>query len=300
MADNGVRLLTGTMVDNGAGGLVVNVNGSLLEAGFIAGYVAVEYDVVQVLSVGGTAVVLGAKFTTARPLTGVVTSVAAGLATVTTSVGTIQARYTGTAPSAPDVVRLDWTTAQPWILGKAIPVDPPWAEGEEPQPTKPPRDKPTTGLLTIPAGWSGSWRPSPYSLWQPGDVRQGAYGSGVEYQGLWGGYSQAKLKSLSGKTVTKVQIRVGARLRLGNFNSSIDAKFYRSSTTGKGDPNTANGPYTKTAAPNWGARWITLPDALGDALKSGGTVTLQGTDYAGFEGRSKDASSGALRIYWKD
>ena len=299
MADNGVRLLTGTMVDNGSGGLVVNVGGSLLEAGFITGFVPVEYDIVQVLSVGGTAVVLGAKFTTARPLTGVVTSVASGLATLTTTAGTIQARYMDTAPSAPDVVRLDWTTAQPWILGEAIPVDPPWAEGEEPEPTKPPRPPPSTGTLTVPAGWSGSYRPSPYSVWQSGDVKQGAYGSGVAYEGVWGGYSQAKLKSLAGKTITKVEIRVGSRLRIGSYNSSLSLRFYRSSNTSKGNPNTADGPYAKSIPANAGASWLTLPDSFGDDLKSGGTVSIQGDSYGGVHGRSSDASSGTLRIQWR-
>jgi hypothetical protein len=162
----------------------------------------------------------------------------------------------------------------------------------------PPQPKPTTGVLTVTAGWSGSWRPG-YSLFQSGDVKQGAYGGGVENEGVWGGYSQAKLKSLQGKTITKVQLRIGKRLRIGNYNSSLTLKVYHSSSTGK-NPNTTDGPYDESIPANADARWITLSDSFGNALKDGGSVSIQGGSYGGVEGRSDYGASGTLRFYWKD
>lgn len=291
------RILTGTIVDTSAG-LGVNVRGSLVAASWVGSYVPAAGDVVNVLVIDGLAMVFGPVHASARPATGQVQIASGGYATVSTSVGTIQARYMGSAPASLATVRLDWSTSMPWILGVAATIPPPDPSvGPAPAPTPPPTSD--SGTLTIPAGWSGSYRPAPFSKWESGDVKQGAYGGGVEYQGVWGGYSQAALKSLAGKTITKVELRVGSRLRIGSFNSSLTLHIYRSSNTSKGNPNTADGPYDESIPANAGARWLTLSNSLGDALKSGGAVSIQGGSYGGVKGRSSDASSGTLRISWR-
>lgn len=291
------RILTGTIVDTGTG-VGVNVRGSLVAASWVGSYVPAVGDVVNVLVVDGLAMVFGPVHALARPLTGQVQIASGGYATVSTSVGTVQARYMGSAPASLATVRLDWSTSMPWILGVAATIPPP-DPSVEPTPAPAPPPTADTGILTVAAGWSGSYRPAPYSKWEGGDVKQGAYGGGVEYQGLWGGYSQAALKSLQGKTITKVQLRVGSRLRIGSFNSSLTLHIYRSSTTGKGNPNTANGPYDESLPANASARWLTVSNSLGNALKAGGSISIQGGSYGGVKGRSSDASSGTLKISWR-
>lgn len=299
MAEPVVRILNGTVVDLGDNDLAVNVRGSILSAAWAAGYVPALGDAVRVLVVDGVGTVLGPIFGFPPPQAGTVLQASGGIATVSTPQGTFQARYMGSAPTSMWIVRLDWSTSVPWILGRItdIPPDDPYAP---PPPTPPPpRPGDQSGTLTVPAGWSGSYRPSPYSVWENGDVKQGAYGGGVAYEGLWGGYSQAALKSLQGKTITKTQLRVGKRLRIGSFNASLTLRIFRSSTTGKGNPNTADGPYTESIPANAGARWLTVSNSLGNALKDGGSVSIQGGSYGGVEGRSDDPSSGTLRISWR-
>lgn len=296
MAENAVR--AGTVVDVGDGALAVNVLGSAMTAFWPSSYVPVVGDTVQVLVIDGIASVTGLVHTSPRPMVGTVVSASGGIAAVTTDSGDVTARYMGSAPSAETLVRLDWSTSVPWILG-AIDDVPEGSPYYKPPPPPPPPTGGGSGVLTVAAGWSGSWRPSPYSVWENGDVKQDAYGSGVAYEGLWGGYSQAALKSLSGKTITKTQLRVGKRLRIGSFNSSLSLRIFRSSTTGKGNPNTADGPYTESIPANASARWLTVSNSLGNALKDGGSVSIQGGSYGGVRGRSSDPSSGTLRIYWK-
>lgn len=295
MANTPVQMLTGTIVDTGTG-LGVNVRGSVIAAAWVAGYVPALGDMVRVLVIDSLATILGPVHASARPLSGIVSAAGNGFATV----DGISARYMGSAPAAGTRVRLDWATSVPWILGAVTDLPPAPADPVAPTSTPAPPATSDTGVLTVAAGWSGSYRPAPYSKWESDvDVRQGAYGGGVAYQGVWGGYSQAALKSLQGKTITKVQLRVGSRLRIGSFNSPLTLHIYRSSTTGKGNPNTADGPYDESIPANASARWLTVSNSLGNALKNGGTVSIQGGSYGGVKGRSSDASSGTLKISWR-
>lgn len=297
MADTPIEILTGTVIDAGGGVLGVDVRGSTVPATWHGSFAPAVGDTVRVLIIDGAATILGSVHAFPPPMVGSVLTAAGGLATLETVVGPVTARYMGSAPSAGARVRLDWSTSIPWILGLVIDV--PEESGAPTKPTpKPPPTGGGSGVLNVAAGWSGSYRPS-YGKWEGGDVKQGAYGGGAEYEGLWGGYSQAKLKSLVGKTIVTTQLRVGSRLRIGNFNSSLSLRIYRSSTTGKGNPNTADGPYTESIPANASARWLTLPNSFGEALKSGGSVSIQGGSYGGVRGRSSDPSSGSLRIYWK-
>lgn len=155
-------------------------------------------------------------------------------------------------------------------------------------------------MTTVAALASGSYRPA-YSKWEPGDVKQGAYGGGAEYQGAWF-YSATSLKALSGRTCTRLRIRVGSRLRIGSFNSSLAFQFHRhSSTSPTGGAHTVtDGPDAHTVGAGSGALWIDLPAAWGQTLvTSGGGIAIRGGSYGGFTGRSADPASGQLQIFWR-
>lgn len=291
------RVYDGTIVRRADDRLVVNVRGSELAAAFLTGYVPIVGDSVRVLVSDGQAVVLGAVLPFAPPASGEVVSASGGRATLSTDAGTVTARYMGTAPTPLSVVRLDWSSTTPWIAGviQSAPAPSPS------DPTRPPAPRPPsqTGTLSLPASVSGSWRPT-LGQWQAGELRQSAYGGGQPYMGSWL-YPQAQLKSLSGRTITRVRLRLGARLRIGSFNGSMIARFHpRLDANPNGAPAIDAGiVHDHGIGPSAGPHWIDLPIAFGERLRSGGGLVLAGPTYGGFAGINADPESGQLQISWR-
>lgn len=281
----------------GSSTLAVDVNGAVLPAVFVGSYAATVGDLVRVLLVDGTATVLGHIHTSARPVTGQVVSVGSGIATVSTSIGNIQARYMGSAPANLSTVRIDWSATPPWLFPGAVAGA--TIAGPNRSAGSGPRGSATSGTLSVSATSSGSWRPG-FNIWQSGDVKQGAYGSGQPYNGAWF-YGKGAFNTLKGKTITAVEIRVASRLRIGNFNSSLALQFYRHATNSPGgNPNETGSVASRTIPANSGRRWIDLPVSFGEALRDGGGgISLSGGSYGGVRGRSADATSGQLRISWR-
>lgn len=293
MASTPVQMLTGSVVMVGAS-LGVDVRGSVIAASWVTGYVPVVGDTVRVLVVDSLATILGPVHASPRPMSGTVSAASGGLATVSTSAGTVTARYMGPAPAALALVRLDWSTSKPWILGPI--TDVPADDTTLPKPTPVPPPTSDEGVLTIAATWTGSWRPAPKNEFEYGSVVQGTLFAPPEYQGVWGGHSQAALKSLQGLTITKTELRIGAR---GSFHpASSVMSIWRSSRTTAGAPALTDGPYDQTITQG-PAQWITVPNALGNALKSGGSVALKGSGIVDTIGRNFDAMAGTLRISWR-
>lgn len=210
-------------------------------------------------------------------------------------------RVASYTPAVDDVVSVLVVDGTAMILGKttSVPVTaPPITETTVlPPAPPPPRPLPSTGTTTVTAMASGSYRPG-YSLWESGDVKQGAYGAGVDYQGAWF-YSGAALKAMAGRTCTRLRIRVGARLQIGSFNSAFTADFYRHSASTPGAHTVTAGPYGVSVPANSAARWIDLPTSFGQTLiDNGGGIAIRIGTYGGFAGRSKDPASGQLAISW--
>lgn len=212
---------------------------------------------------------------------------------------TYRARYSGTAPTSGTRVYLIWQNPQrPFALDGELAniVTDPLAPSVV---TPPPPPLVTTGTLFV-AAW-GSGRGRPFG-WEGGDVVQGRYGSNPANRGAWFHNSAAQL---AGATITRLQILVPARIRVGSYNSPATLQFYRHISGGPGvDVTRAEGPYDWVAPAGWGGGWIDLPVgwvagliaqgggiALGD---SGGTST-----YAGVGGVNARPDSGQLAIDWR-
>ncbi|GAA3218219.1 hypothetical protein ACFP63_08620 [Oerskovia jenensis] len=296
-----VRLRAGVVVTlEGVPGHAVNIDGSTPPVAWPAGYIPTVGDPVRVLMVDGEAVVLGPVIRDGlRPLTGTVQGAAtSGTVPVTTTAGLLQCRYVGTAPSIGSLVRLDWQSTAPWIWpSAAATIPPPLPGGGGTAPEPPPVS--TSGTLTVTAIDSGSWQVGGSWAWAGTDVYQWRYGSARENRGAW--FYGAAASQLAGATITGARIRLGARLRIGNYNGAAALHLYRHTNPGRpdGDVNRAAGPHDITLGPNAGPGWVTIPTEWGQALISGGGIAVTGSPYVGIAGVGSDPASGQLQLDWR-
>lgn len=294
-----VRLKAGIVVPAGAG-FAVNVDGTQPPVSWPAGYIPTAGDAVRVLIVDGEASVLGPVIRDGlRPLTGTVAGAAtAGTVQVTTSTGTLTCRYVGTAPSIGALVRLDWQSTSPWIWPSAaatIPTPPGGGGGSTPQP--PPTS--TSGTLTVTAIDTGSWQVGGSWAYQGTDVVQWRYGSARENRGAW--FYGNGVAQLAGATITAARLRLGARLRIGSYNSAQTLHLYRHTDASRpgGDVVRVAGPHDVSLAPNVGPQWVDIPAAWGQDLITGGGIAVAGSPYVGISGVGSDPASGQLQLDWR-
>lgn len=278
--------------------LVVNVGGTFPPVWWPAGYIPTAGDAVKVLMVDGVAVVHSPVVTTQRPLTGTVAGTSAGgLVPVTTVVGVLQCRYVGTAPAAGVLVRLDWQATTPWVWPSAASAPPPPDGGGGVDPIPPPITG--SGTLSVTAIDSGTFN-TRYANWtgQNGlDLTQGSYG-GVAYTGAW--FYGSAPSQLAGANITGLRLRLGARRRMGNYNSNLDLTVYATSNGSKpgGDTTRVAGPVVLTLPPNAPAQWVGLPLGLVGPIIAGGGLAIAGGGYGGVSGIGADPASGQLQIDW--
>lgn len=292
-----VRSYPGLVVSSGSG-YVLNVNGSdVADVLWPAGYIPTVGDAVRVLVVNGEMSVLGPVATGPRPFMGTVSGAASGgFVPVDTVSGTIEARYTGTAPSLGTAVFLDWQATTPRVLPGAAAT----SSAPTPDPTPPPRP-PTqqSGTLTVTATGSGSWQVGGDWAYQGTSVIQYRYGGARENRGAW--FYGSRPTQLRGRTVTALRIRLGARLRVGSYNSALPLHVYLTANANRpgGDVNRISGPADITLAPNAGAGWHSLPTSFGQALvDNGGGIGVTGSPYMGVNGVGADPASGQLQLDW--
>lgn len=296
-----VRLKAGVVVTvDGQSGFAVNVDGALPPVTWPAGYIPAVGDPVRVLMVDGDAVVLGPVIRDGlRPLTGTVQGAAtSGTVPVTTTAGLLQCRYVGTAPSIGALVRLDWQSTAPWIWPSAAATIPPPVPGgggatPEPPPTS------TSGTLTVTAIDSGSWQVGGTWAWAGTDVYQYRYGSSRENRGAW--FYGNGAAQLAGATITGARIRLGARLRIGNYNGSAVLHLHRHTNGARpgADVTRVAGPHDITVGPNAGPGWVDIPTAWGQDLITGGGIAVAGSPYVGIAGVGSDPASGQLQLDWR-
>lgn len=299
-----VRLKAGVVVTvEGQSGFAVNVDGSLPPVTWPAGYIPTTGDAVRVLMVDGAGVVMGPVITTGlRPLTGTVQGAAtSGTVPVTTDAGVLACRYVGTAPAIGALVRLDWQSTSPWIwpsTAATIPTPDPGTGGGTTPPPPPPVT--TSGTLTVTATDSGSWQVGGTWAWAGTDVYQWRYGSARENRGAW--FYGNGPRQLAGATVTRLRLRVGARLRIGDYNAALVAHMYRHTSTSRptGDVARVEGPTNITLAPGQQPAFVDLPVAWGQALvDTGGGIAIAGSPYLAMSGVGDDPASGQLLIDWR-
>lgn len=293
-----VRQITGVVVAVGSD-LRVNVNGAELSLPWPAGYIPTAGDLVSVDIVDGRGRVTGPVIRgTTRPLMGTAGTAAGGLVPVTTDAGEVSARYMGTAPVAGSLVRVDWQSTQAWIFPGAVAA----LDSEAPASgATPPSAPPSTGsgTLPVPALASGTW--SSVGVWDSyygTNVTQGAWG-GRSYTGAW--FYGTKPSQLRGKTITAARIRLGARVRQGNYNAALTLNLYRHTSNSRpsGDVSRVAGPHALVLPVNAPAGWHDIPVAWAQAVvNSGGGFGVAGGSYGGVLGIADDASSGQLALAW--
>lgn len=295
-----VRLRAGTVVadPSGAPGYALNVDGGLVNATWNLTYVPTIGDQVKVLMVDGSAQVLGPVGIAQRALTGTVSAGASlGEVGVTTEYGIVKCRYVGTAPTIGDLVRLDWAATTPWIWpGVVAPTTAPPPDIPVPPPPPPTIETGTTVYTAID---SGSWQVGGTWGWAGHRVIQASYAGSRENRGAWF-YGDAP-RQLGGRFITRAEIRVGARLHLGNYNSGTTAHFYAHSNTYRpgGDVNRVGGSHDVGIPAHLGPAWIDIPVGFAQFIvDNGGGIAIAGAPYMGFNGIDADPSSGQLRLTW--
>lgn len=281
-----------------ASGLAVNVNGSLPPVWWPAGYIPTVGDAVKVLMVDGTAIVHSPVIVGQRPLTGTVAAVPVnGLVPVTTTAGTTQCRFTGTAPAVGVLVRLDWQATTPWVWPSAASTTTPPPVVDPGQPGAPPVT--TAGTHLVASNDSGSWSSAGWSSFHGTDLTQGAYGGGTTYTGAW--FYGSAPQQIAGATVTGFSLRLGARRRIGSYNAALTLNVYRTTNVNRpgGDTSRVEGPVGIVLPAGAGAQWVGLPASWGQAIANGGGgIAIAGGSYGGVVGIGSDPVSGQLAFDW--
>lgn len=236
-----------------------------------------------------------------RPSTGTVTVVPASSATISVRGAdgvTYKATFAYTSPAVNDVVILSWNAAVPTALAKvtttagaAAPYAPVAAQASS-----------TSGTSTYPATDSASWTPT-FGAWDAwagggGNLYQGGASYGGPSNGAW--FYNGAAGELSGRTIARIQFRIGARRNIGSYNSPVAFHFYAHSSANRpaGDVARTSGPYDVTVQPGQGAATIDLPLSFAATLQSGGGIGISGESYAGMAGRYTQPDSGTLQIDW--
>jgi hypothetical protein len=304
---NGLTRTQGTMVIH-SGVLAVNVWGNIIPARYADPLVVNAGDTVVVdLMAGPTgqaeAVVSGKLTTAPRPGTGTVATVPPSSPTITVT-GTDGIGYTAYfvgsyTPTVNDNVILAWNAATPTVTGKvgATPAPAPL-----PPPVTPPPPPPATGLNTYPATdsstyWAGGGWDSVNG--GGGNVYQGTvYGTSNVVYGAW--FYAGSPNELAGRTFNRVQVTIGSRRRVGNYNTPTTVHVYIHSSANRpgGNVSSVAGPYDFTIQPGSGQVTLDLPTSTGPLIANNGGIEISGDPYAGFNGRLTEPSSGLLQMTW--
>jgi hypothetical protein len=299
VADVSVRASAGT-VTTVSGVRVVVLDDGTRVAPLWPATVITDGDRVQVVLVDGVAHVLGPVTTTPRPISGTVAgSATAGLVPITTTAGTVQARYAGTAPSIGTLVGLIWQGSTVMLLPGTL-ASPSTEVPPDPEVPAAPPATPETGTLLVAASGSGTWRTGSWGWASSADVLQGGspYVSQDSRGGWW--YGDAA-RVLAGRTITAARLRLGARLRIGGYNAAAAIHLYRTSDSSRpgADFTRVAGPTDVTRASGAGAGWVDLPTGWGQALvDTSGGIAISGSPYAGIAGVGSDPESGQLSLDW--
>ena len=300
-----VRVRPALVVADPTGRLAVNVDGATPEVLWPVGCLFRAGDVVRALITPERTEVLPPVLTEPRPVTGTVAgSASAGYVPVTTDIGQVSCRYTGTAPALGALVRLDWAGTEPWVWPGAVATatPDPLAPAAPAAPLAPP-GPPATGTLKAPAVDSAAWagHRGTWSTTTRTDLLQGSYRGFGPYSGAW--WYGAQLTALKGRIITRFRLYVPARIPgMGAWSAAAALHLYRhtqASRTSTEPPRAEH--LTDVVLPmDAGPHWVDLPTAAGQALvDSGGGIACYGDPYTGVRGVAADPQSGRVLADWK-
>lgn len=249
-----------------------------------------------------TALVMGGYTDQPRPSTGTVTgSLPAGMGVQIMFTGADGRPYTTDrfigSFDAGDPIYLTWDAETPTAIGKiqAPEIVPPAA---------PPPPPPVihTGEASLIATASDTFGVGGWGRWATStnggeDVYTGSW-AGHTLTGSW--FYGAGKPELQGKTITRVQFRLPARMNVGNYNDHATIHVYAHTAGSRpgGDVNRVAGPHDIGVPAKAGPAWHDLPLSFGATLANGGGISIAGNPYAGFNSRLDDPESGHLRISW--
>lgn len=250
-----------------------------------------------------TALVIGGYTDQPRPSTGTVQEIIpAGVATQIVVMGEDAVTYTTDRfigeYSPGDPVYLTWDAAKPTVNGKIGASAPPVVEDA---PVAVPTNPPGSETLITAASdtyWApGGWGSYASSRGGGEDVYTGSwYGNTVT--GAW--FYGAARPVLQGKTISRIRLRLPARIRAGNYNSpaTIHVYAHTNGTRPGGDVNRVAGPHDITVPAGFAGGDFDLPLSFAPALVGGGGISIAGDPYAAFNSRLDEATSGRLIIDW--
>lgn len=320
--ETGARVARGQVEQDETGALRVVIEGARppvrglgrpnLRAGDAVGCVRIGE---QWYVLGASTDQLGPAPVVVRPSTGRVTAVTAGAKTITlTAAGaTYQAPFLSSfTPAVGQDVTLLWPEDDkvPVALGPIGQVPAP-APAPTPAPEAPPAPDnpapppPESGWTWFTAIDSGSMNQN--NNWNAStgrSVRQGS-GYGITAQGAWW-YGTKPGDALRGRTITRMQIRLPARERIGNYNAAATFHFYLHDQIARGGrPTRLDGPHDHALSAGYrGGDMIDLPPSWGQRIvDNGGGVTIWGDPYAGLVGvgaasHGLDPTSGQIVLDW--
>lgn len=289
-------VITGTQT-----ALTVNVNGNTIPVRWADPITVQVGDPVLVMIWNDEAIVMGRLTEKPRPGTGTVKTVPVGSPTITVTgsdnidyVASFEASYT---PVVNDAVTLAWYAGIPNVIGKVGTTAAPQAY------TTPVSAPPTitSGQSTYWATDSATWSPS-LGVWD-----SWAGGQRNVYQGTWSGYTlygswfyAGSPTELSGRTISRVQFKVGARLMVGNYNQPDTFHFYAHSSTNRpgGDVSRVVGPFDVVIQPASGTFIFDLPTSFASTITGGGGISIAGESYGGVKGIQLQPDSGLLIMDW--
>lgn len=301
----GVGRQTGVIVRH-AGVRKVNVWGNYLPVRFADPVTANVGDTVLVdIASGATgqsrATVLAKLTSEPRSATGTIWAVGTETLTVDTAEGQYEARFVGSGYQSGDLVLLAWAGGEPYVTGTLTPGtgEPP---PDEAKGVAPPPEKPSKGSAKAAAQGSGTlWPPGGWGSWAGGGskVHQGSWAGQTVY-GAW--FYGHPFTHLQGRTITRIQFRLPARLNVGAYNDTLTVHLYAHTSSNKpnGDVNRVAGPFSVSVTPGQNAQWVDLPNSFANALIAGGGIAIEGNPYMGFRGVRQDRESGRIIIDWED
>lgn len=306
---DGVRLLAGQVlaVDGTGLGVTCNVAGVTI-TGVRPGNETVQAgDAVLILASGGVYYISEIIAPTNRPITGTVSAVPAGSASITVSTGAGSvvagwlAQYT---PVVGDSVWIAWLGSTPVVMGKqgnTAPLPPPTPPTPPPPPPPSTTSTTTTGTTTFTASSSGTYRDGEWmdDSITNGNVMQGDYGYGMN-SGAWF-YGGRIASSLSGAVVTAASIWL--RRTSGGVYAAQSVHLCRvtqdSQPGGALTVDTGN-EYEGVSLAVGESGWYPIPVGLVQALvDSGGSVGVRPLNpYLRLYGVPNSGQAGALKITW--
>jgi hypothetical protein len=191
-----------------------------------------------------------------------------------------------------------WAAGKPTITGAIQSTTPPEAP---PAPEPPPANPPGSETLIATASdtyWGpGGWGSYATSRGGGEDVYTGTW-SGATVTGAW--FYGAPRPALQGKTISRLRLRLPARIRAGNYNDPATIHVYAHTSGARpgGDVNRVTGPHDITVPPGFAGGDFDLPLSFAPALVGGGGISIAGNPYAAFNSRLDEATSGRLIIDW--